>query len=413
MPQPIILKDLSGLGAGIEGAGDVLGKALGQRFTKQEEEQKKQKYGTVLNNILNELPQNAAPSDYIYAYQELASKTSPEYAQQASNFLKPYVEQSLKRENERQRWADILGQPSGAVPSPQDGVTQADAAVQPSQNPFSRFSDDQLVMLSASGIAEAEKGAKAEMARRDKEQKANVEDRKFHAVRVNKTDEEADSLRTKIKGKKFASALARDSVESGDVGAFSMANIAERTGIKELQTAKGAQLALAAKVNLVGNLSDVTAKAQNQWLEKVMSTAFAQVGQSTDTNETVLELLDADIKMNEAYLNNYDRLGKEDEESYGFRRSDLKSRAESASQEAYKNILKEASFKTKLIEEKSHDINWLKEKANKKPVKGTVATPAMTAIFIDKNKGDVKKALSNMKKLGYELPTPEEIKQWQ
>jgi len=403
MPQPIILQDTSGIAQGITSAGSSIAQGLQQRAEKQ----KKQGYNTVLNDVLSSLPANPSSNDYMQAYQTLASKTSPEYAKQASEFLQPFIKENLKRETQKNEWSRLFGS------EPNQGQ-QINPEVNPQkQRPLSNYSNDQLSMMQTSESPSIRRYALAEQNLRNQETKSFSEDRKYHTAQAKPAIDEASKIRTRLDKKEFAALMARDAIESNNLGAFSWANFAERSGMPELQNASGAQLAQAAKINLVGNLSDVSARAQNQWIEGVMSKAFAQPGANKESNLMTQELIEADSAMDKAYLENFDRLAEQDRKEYGYERGDIKNRASKASETQKAEILKRTAYKTRQIREKEQGFNWIKSQAEKKPPKGSVATPSTIAIFVDKYKGDVEKAVENMKKLGYILPTKKEIELWQ
>jgi hypothetical protein len=184
-------------------------------------------------------------------------------------------------------------------------------------------------------------------------------------------------------------------------------------GIRELQTAQGAKLVTAGKEFLIGNLSKVSAKAQNQWLEQRFNSMFPEIGKSQTANETIDAMLNAEIKMNEAWLSNYDRLEKEDMEKEGFVRRDISQRAHAASQSQYDQIMNETSYKTRQIYEQEKGVKWLQQNVLKKVPKGTFLTPLSAKIMKDHFGGDVQKAIENAKKLGYKIPTKEEATEWQ
>lgn len=239
------------------------------------------------------------------------------------------------------------------------------------------------------------------------------EERKYHERGAKQTEERATKLRASLPKKKMALNFAKDAVLSGDVGRFSLANLAERTGIKELQTAKGSQLITAGKENLIGNLSNVSAKAQNQWLEQRFATMFPEIGKSKWANLTTEAMLEADTEIDEVYLKNYDQIAQEDMQKYNFVRRDIDQRVEAASQAEQKDIMQKASYKTRQIYEAEQGTSKMIDNYQKPVPKGTPLTPEMAKIFYEKYNRDAKKAIENAEKLGYFIPTQDEAKRWQ
>jgi len=237
-------------------------------------------------------------------------------------------------------------------------------------------------------------------------------DRAFHTKQAEDAEKFVSGLRKSVPKMKNALALSRDAVESGEVGRFSLANLAERTGIHELQTAKGAALVTAGKENLFGNLSRASAKAQNQWLEQRMTTMFPRIGQDEEANETVQSILEGEVALDEAYLNAYNQLAKEDWEKYGYVRGDIEQRAREAFAPMEEKIVDKTSFKTREVYEREKGLTWLSEHANQKVSKGTYLTPQMLKVMKNKAGGDIETAIKNAKRLGYTIPNQEEILEW-
>lgn len=258
--------------------------------------------------------------------------------------------------------------------------------------------------------------AKAELDRREQAKKETKELRKeertiFEGERTyqtsfsRKAEEEADTLRTTIPKKEMALGFARDAIESGNLEYFSPDKLADATGIDLFRTAKGAQLVTAGKENLLGNLSRVSAKAQNQWMEQRMNSMFPKIGQSKEANLTTQEMLDGEIEMDKAYLKEFDRLAAEDEERYGYVKKDIKKRAQNAAEPRQKEILKKSTFKMKEIEEQEKGLTSLKNQVGKNVPRGTPLTLAMAKLYKEKF-GD--NALKVAEKNGYWVPTIEE-----
>lgn len=421
MPAPIIIEDLSGLSEGIAGAGSAFADAIKYRAHEQRTVKEREKHQTVLQNTLGKLSADASPMQIISAYNQAISQLPPELAKSAFAAYEPLLKQGLKKD------ADIgilrdLGlmpgiQPTAGASTPTQIGAQpeiTETATSPGRNPISKWSEDQLVLAQASGVPGLQKMADAELKRRDLEQKRDLADRDYQSKFAKSITDEESALRKKVRDKKLASVMARDAVESGEVGALSLSNIGRRLGIRELQTAKSAQLAQAAKINLVGNLSDVSARAQNLWMEKVMSEAFALIGQTKEANLTAMELFDAELALNDSYLAASDRIKQEDREKYGHVKwESLEERAHKEIEPLENQVMRKTAFRTRQLYEQEKGEQWVLDNVGKQVPKGTMLTPKMAQAFKYKYAGDTQKAVENAKKLGYTIPTKAEKDQWQ
>ncbi len=241
----------------------------------------------------------------------------------------------------------------------------------------------------------------------DIEQKRFESERNYHTKATIEADKEIEQLRSVIPKKEMALDFARGAIESGEIGAFSLANLAERTGINELQTAKGAQLITAAKENLLSNMGRVSSKGQNLWFEQRLNSMFPKVGQSEEANLTIQEMLDAEIALDKLYLEEYDRLTESDEKNFGYGRKDRAKRARLAIKPMENHVFNRAVFRMKEIEEQEKGLSDIKKKVGKNVDKGTPLTLAMAKLYYEKY-GD--EAAKIAEKNGYKIPTLEDYK---
>lgn len=255
--------------------------------------------------------------------------------------------------------------------------------------------------------------AKNEIERRQQTQKRFTEERAFHTKGTAPAMESVRKLRSSLPKKESALALAKDAIASGEVGPLSLNNLAQRMGVPEFNTAKGAQLVFAGKENLIGNLSQVAAKAQNQWIEQRFSTMFPQIGQTKEANETITTMLESELKMDQAYLQAFDQIEKQDMEQFGYVKNDIDRRARDQAHEQEKEIINESSYKLREIYEREKGATDLSKNVNQKVVKGTPLTLQNAKVFALKFKGDFDKAIEHAKKMGYRIPTNEEFERWQ
>lgn len=274
-----------------------------------------------------------------------------------------------------------------------------------------RISDDQLVALSIN--PKFKNVASTELKRREIDRKTFESDRKYHAEGAKDAEKRAVGLREALPKKQSALNLAREAIQSGEVGPFSLANLAERTGIKEFQTAKGAQLTTAAKENLLSNMSRVSAKAQNMWFEQRLNSMFPEIGKKMAANEATSIMLQGEIDMDNNWLEAYNQLARNDMEKYGYVRRDADQRASELSNDKNLEIMKKTSYELRKNYEQEKGVRWMAENAKKKVVQGTPLTPEMFVVILEESGGDKNKAIENAKKYGYTIPTQEQIRQWQ
>jgi len=255
--------------------------------------------------------------------------------------------------------------------------------------------------------------AKNEIERRQQEQKRFNEERDFHTKGAAKAVEHVQKLRQSIPKKEVALALAKDAVASGEVGAFSLNNLAQRFGIPELTTAKGAQLINAGKENLIANLSQVSAKAQNQWIEQRFSSMFPQIGLSKEANETMATMLESEVKIDRSYEEAFNKLEKQDLDQFGYVKSDIDRRARDIAEPRDKEIIDETSYRLREIYEREKGVKNLTDNVYQKVSKGTPLTLQNAKVFALKFNNDFDRAIEHAKKMGYRIPTTEEVEKWQ
>ena len=420
---------------GLQAAGTILGQALMQRGQEQlqnrrqiELEQRQQAYKTAEQQRQSQIVQKSYGPLFKWLERGGQDIGALQSAIQESggdmSLVAPVVENLFKEQFKSQlqqtRANEILknlgiasGTPSsGVAPSPLEKTTEI-PPTQITPSNISSFNDDQLIQLKASGNPTLEKIADGIYKAKDLEQKQFIADRKYHSAGAKTAAEEAQKIRSSLPSKKLAQALAKEAIQSEEVGRFSLNNLAERTGLRELQTAKGAQLITAGKENLISNLSRVAAKAQNQWIEQRFNSMFPEIGKSLEANETTMTMLEAETLMDEAYLKNYDKIFQEDMDKYGYERKDIAARARQATEKNDIDILNRTSFKLRQIYEREKGFTWMNENSLKKVPQGTPLTIQMAQIMTQKYGGDYKKAIENAQKLGYRIPTKEEFLKWQ
>ncbi len=279
------------------------------------------------------------------------------------------------------------------------------------------FSDAQIALNAlidpnVARIMQQQKDAKRkESTSKEKEKtRAFESERTYHTSFSKKQEEEAEGLRSSLPKKENALHFARDAVESGEADYFSLNKLADITGIDLFRTAKGAQLNTAAKENLLSNMGRVSARAQNVWFEQRLNSQFPKIGQSKEANLTVQEMLEGEIDLEKAYLNEFDRIAETDQKEYGFVRKDASKRAREASKFKEKEIFQRTNYRLKQIEEQEKSPTTLAHKVGKNVIKGTPLTAKMAKLY-RKKFGD--NAVNVAEKNGYHIPTYEEYKLFQ
>lgn len=282
---------------------------------------------------------------------------------------------------------------------------------------MTKWPDEQLSKVSAfsgskGAVGVVGKSAQNEIDRREKDRKKFVDERNFHEKGASKAEEKAAGLRDSLPKKEMALTMARDAIATGEVGGFSINNLAERLNIPELKTAKGAQLITASKEALLGNLAKISAKAQNQWMEQRLNSMFPSIGQTQEANETILTMLDAETKMDKAYLEAFNEISDNDIKEHGYVKNDIDKRASELANSKNDAILNETSYKLRQAYEKEKGALGVEKEIGKKVPKGTPLTLEAARIMLKKNKNDFDVTERNAEKLGYRIPSPQEIRQW-
>ena len=419
--MPVVVKSpYASIDEGIRTAGSALSQALSSIGQRKREQLQKEKYGTILGETLAGLSPESSPYEIAQASSSLIQKGVPaETVKAAFAQYEPLIKQQVKTDADRKILSDL-----GLLPTDSQGMgmqpgapstTPLDAQQTPvGQRPISQWSEEELVLAQASGIPALQKMADAQLKRIDLQDKRAVAERTFRTEPGKEIQKKISALRESLPKKKVALSMARNAVETGEVGAFSLANLAQRMGIPELQTSSGAQLTTAAKENLLSNMGRVSARAQNLWFEQRLNSMFPQIGQSQEANLTTATMLEAEQAMDEAYLQAFDRIAAEDENRLGYvDYTSIEKRAREETEPIDKEIFDRSMFQLRQIYEKEKGSQWLIDNVMKKVPKGTPLTTAMASSFLYKYNGNTDKAIENAKKLGYTIHTRGEMDRWQ
>jgi hypothetical protein len=452
MPAPIIYQKGQGLAQGISQFGSALGSAIenyaNQRKLQAEQEKQKQQ-ATILAEVLknadldspegtkalfSELSKAGIQVDPLKMaglYQNAATqqaKTQESQAKQREK-LKLYKSLGIDIDEMEQTQSPQVSQPQQPMTLPKTVIQQPPFMLPQSQpqpptepyktQPSKRFDDKQVQTMLASGDPDLARIAKNEMDVRNQEfqkkqveQKQFNEERKYHTAQSKPVLDKVFKLRDAVPKKQMALAMARDAVESNEVGALSLNNIAERFNLPELKTAKGAQLVAAGKENLLSNVSRITGQ-KNKWIEQQIASVFPRIGQSREANLIFSELLEAENALDQAYIDSYDTLSKEDKQQFGYVRDDIGDRIAERIKDTEKKIEDRLTYRTRELYEQEKGVINLRKDINKKPPKGTYLTPLNAKLMLDKFNGDKEKVYDYANKLGYVIPSFEDIQEWQ
>lgn len=137
-------------------------------------------------------------------------------------------------------------------------------------------------------------------------EKLKAQERKESFGLAKPTLERGRELVEDLPYKENALSTIKDAIQSGNLGMFSLDNLAELTGIEGLRTPEGAAFKTASKEFFLGNISRVGAKGLNQMMEKIVYEMSPLIGRSTEANLSVAEILGAesDVTRKEAELIN-------------------------------------------------------------------------------------------------------------
>lgn len=290
------------------------------------------------------------------------------------------------------------GQAEGSPTQPQSNLPQqnVDAA-----NPFSRFSDGQLVSLSGSEDKEISEPAKQELKRRQEDrnisQKREDNKIKFGQDIGKKVLERSDEIAEGLPQKESALGLMVDAIANKNLGFWSWDNLAEITGIEGLRSPEGAIFKTAAKEYFLGNIARAGARP-NQWIEQQISDMLTKVGRSTEANLSVARALQNELSIEKERV----RLTQEISDEIANGDGDYRRLGARVSERLSK-------FAEQKQNELFNDLRAIKSISDDKPQKfhkvqpGTQITPYMVdALLLTFDNDDVK-ALEEAKKLGYAI----------
>ena len=283
----------------------------------------------------------------------------------------------------------------------------------PTSPDFVPLTDQQIMKLSASPFKQNQEEAKTALEMRKVNQDKFERDREYNTKAAAPAVKEFESERMASRLGRLAIQNMRQAVSTGQTGPLSWSNIARRTGLNEFQGPDGALLAQAQKELLVKNLSSISAKSNNLWMDKVMQSVSVEAGDQFHPAKMKIAALEGAADLADARLNAFDKIYQDDIKAVGYPQADIANRAFKASEKEAQNILNRTAFRTREIWEEDQGDRALAKTLTKKVEKGTYLTPRMQKIFVANSNGDLAKAGQNIKKLGYTIPTKKELLEWQ
>lgn len=215
----------------------------------------------------------------------------------------------------------------GLEPQELDQLWNAAKQMQTGQSGQSAGSENDPFMkakkYAASGEHELARVA-SEEAKLKERRNEKFEERNFQLAKP--TLDRARVLSEDLLNKENASSTMRDSISSGNLGMFSLDNLAELTGIEGLRTPEGAVFKTASKEYFLGNLSRVGSRGLNQMMERVILEMAPLIGRKTEANLAVMEIFDAENAVTKKEIELTNQIARDYREKHGTFPEDLSER---------------------------------------------------------------------------------------
>jgi len=410
----IVYQKDAGLGQGITALGQALGQGISQYGQSQ--------YQTALQRAMEErqkvAQQEQLKSKFLYDLaltqekEKLKQTASQDYLSNLGITLPGQAQEPLLT-----RQKETTSSPIQNIANAQSQPMEEGIVIESQEN-LGNLTDEQITGLILSRFPEHNRLGEAAFKKKEQAQRKFEADRKYHSKGAAESEKFASGIRRGLDSQESALALSRQAIESGDTGPLSWSNVAQRLGIPELMNEAGTQLSQAGKEFFFGNMQRLSARAQNQWLEQRITQLSAQVGDPQISALAKQVMQEGDLKLGKAYITAYDKIASDDMQKYGYVRNDVERRAYDAIKPESDEILKETSYKTRMLYEQEKGVEKLKKDINKKVPAGTMLTDLTIAIMSNDFKGkdgkvDSEKLIEKAKKLGYTRPTKEQRSRWQ
>lgn len=252
--------------------------------------------------------------------------------------------------------------------------------------------DEQIAALATvdpnlAKILQSQKDAASTRLRQEKE---------FEYKRAAPILEEADEIRRVTPS--LRSSLDTILTATDDVGLWDY--IANLTHIEPLRTGKGALFLTAGKDFFLGNIRKV-GNRPNMWVEQQLIDMQPKIGRSKEANQSVAEFMRFKIDTDEKYAETIDMLENQYKKDLGYVPGNIGVAAHKIIQPYIEKRQKELAYDLRVIHEKENPRTLTDFR---KVRKGTPLTVEKAKAFLDRFKGDEKKAMQAAKQLGYEIP---------
>lgn len=294
----------------------------------------------------------------------------------------------------------ILNPNMGGVQNSNGNLQQNQNIESSLQKSFNGLSDEQLVQLT--GVKGYSEPAKQELKRRQEEskidEKINSTIFKSDLNRSNKFIDNVDEIASQLPTKEKALSLLDHSITTKNLGAFTLDNLAEISGIQAFISPEGALFKNAGKEYFLGSLKRAGARP-NQWIEQQIADMLLKVGRSTAANLSVSRALKGDLEIDKERIRLTNEISDQLEKNGDRSRSKLPQMVNQKLSEYAKN--EQANL--------FNDLRAIKAIDEKKPQKfqvvkkGTRVSQFVAQALLNQFNNDPKKAADEAKKLGYEF----------
>lgn len=269
------------------------------------------------------------------------------------------------------------------------------------QSAIQNLSDDQIA---AATLVDPNLGRVLQEQKKLKRREFESE-RKFHTDRSSKF---LDEIRQETKGineREIAVDSAISAVNSGQMSPLGGDFWAGILNLPSLRTESGAALQAAAKVNLIGSLGRVGARP-NQFIEKQISDAFAQAGETKSAQMAKLQITKAVLDLDKKRGQIANKLADEYRQELRYVPENIDSLVEKQMQPFAEMRMEKLSYDLQRSREKSQSPEFYQ--TLQKVFPGTPLTPEKYQVFYNKAQGKNEEerdaaAIRMAKKAGYKI----------
>lgn len=163
-----------------------------------------------------------------------------------------------------------------------------------------------------------------------------------------KVFQDSDKAAQGLITKENALAVQRNAIAERGTGGFTQDMFANFFGSDLLRTAEGAGFITAGKEFLLGNIKRAGTRP-NQWIEQQISKALPKLGQTDAANNTVIEMLDLENRIQRKEIELIDEIADKQEREVGYVKRSLGA-------EVQKELKKFADQELKITEKRMRDI---------------------------------------------------------